>query len=303
MFSVTRESLIIFGFPIHFYGIIIALGIALALFLAEKREERFGFEKETVLSLALWVIPAAILCARLYYVVFSFDEYKSDLVSILDIRSGGMAIYGGLIGGILAGLIFARVKKLSFKRLADLAAPSIALGQAVGRWGNFVNQEAYGVPVSSPALQFFPLAVFIESEGMYFAATFFYESLWCFLIAAACLILEKKKAFRFEGSEIFLYASLYAFERMLVEGLRTDSLYWGCLRVSQLLSACALFACALSVIFLIEKNSGKRVRMLCVSVPAFAAILMCLASVLPGIVLVPAGAALALIVVRKAVTL
>lgn len=150
-----------------------------------------------------------------------------------------MAIYGGLIAGVLGGWLYARVKKLSFWKLADLVAPSIALGQAIGRWGNFVNQEAHGALVENPALQFFPVSVSIGGEWYY--ATFFYESMWCLLIVAALLWAERRNRFLRQGDEFLAYAFLYALERAVVEGMRTDSLYWGAMRVSQGLS---LFAAA-----------------------------------------------------------
>lgn len=299
MFAFTREAVIIAGFPIHYYGIVIALGVYLAVCLAEKREAAFGFQKDTVLSLALFAIPVAVVCARIYYVLFEFDEYRHNLISIFDIRSGGMAIYGGLIGGVLTGFVFSEVRKISFLRLADLAAPSIAFGQALGRWGNFFNQEAYGVKITRPALQFFPLAVYIEHEGAHFAATFFYESFWCLLIVCLCLIFEKKHLFRFKGAEISFYAAMYAFERMLVEGLRTDSLYLGSIRVSQLLSAVCLFAAALSVIFMKSKTNGKRAALLITASFAFAVVCLSLSGMISNLFLLPAGGLILIIVLRE----
>ena len=154
-----------------------------------------------------------------------------------------MAIYGGILAGILAGFIYSQKKKISFFRLADLAAPSIALGQAIGRWGNFVNHEAYGAVVLNPRAQFFPNAVNIS--GIWHYATFFYESVWCFGIVIAILLFERKKKFSRSGDIFLAYVFLYALERGVVEGLRTDSLYWGPLRVSQMLSLLAALAIAI----------------------------------------------------------
>ncbi len=288
MISISQKAITLFGFDIHFYGIIIVIGVYLAILLSEKREEKMGFEKETVLSLSLWALPAAIICARIYYVLFNFDEYKSNLVSVLDIRSGGMAIYGGLIGGILTGFLFAKRKKLSFIKLFDLAAPSMALGQAIGRWGNFVNREAYGIRITNPDLWFFPVSVFIPSENAYFAATFFYESAWCFLIVLLCLIFEKKHLFRFPGAEACFYASMYTFERMIVEGLRMDSLYLGPVRISQLLSAIVLFAVFMMV--LLKRKRGRRLSLAAVGIVAFSAIALSLSGILSSFVLIASGA-------------
>ena len=246
MFELSRNSLTIAGFSIRFYGILMALGVLFGVLLASRREKRVGVPAETTLNLALLAVPISVVCARLYYVAFEWDMYRGDLLSILNVRRGGLAIYGAVLGGIIAGLIYARWKKVGFWRLADLAAPSLALGQAIGRWGNFLNQEAYGVAVTNPKYQFFPAAVFISEDGIWHAATFFYESMWCFLLLAFLLVAERKRFFRRSGDVFLWYVFLYALERGAVEGLRTDSLYWGTVRVSQLLSLLALFAVALA---------------------------------------------------------
>ena len=235
MFELTRSTLTIFGFSIHWYGVLIALGVLGAVLLAWRREERLGLKKETTLDLALICVPVGILCARIYYVLFSWEYYAAHPAEILDIRGGGLAIYGGVIGGVLAGWIYSRVKKVSFGTLTDLVAPGLALAQAVGRWGNFLNQEAYGAAVTKAQFQFFPLSVYIEGSGWHWA-TFFYESLWCALICIFLLRAEKRGFFKRRGDTFLWYLFLYALERCLVEGLRTDSLYIGPLRVSQALS-------------------------------------------------------------------
>ena len=244
MITVSRTAITLFGVQIHFYGLLIVTGILLAVLLAMKREKRLGLPAETTLDLALCCIPAALIGARAYYVLFSLDAYASGpWWKVFAIWEGGMAIYGGILAGILAGFIYSRKKKISFFRLADLAAPSIALGQAIGRWGNFVNQEAYGAVVLNPRAQFFPNAVNIS--GIWHYATFFYESVWCFGIVISILLLEKKKKFSRSGDIFLAYVFLYALERGVVEGLRTDSLYWGPLRVSQMLSLLAALAIAI----------------------------------------------------------
>lgn len=248
MFEISRSALVLFGFELHWYGLLIAMGVLAAVLLACSREKRLGLERDTTLNIALIAVPVAIICARLYYVLFSWEYYAAHPQEILNIRQGGLAIYGGVIGGVLAGWIYCRVKKVSFPKGLDLAAPSLALGQAIGRWGNFLNQEAYGAAVENPALQFFPLAVHIDGSGWHWA-TFFYESLWCALIVAFILVAERKHFFRRSGDIFGAYLLLYGVERALVEGLRTDSLYLGPLRVSQLLSlmlvlgVCLVLAC------------------------------------------------------------
>jgi len=266
MFEISRSALVLFGFELHWYGLLIALGVLAAVLLAGSREERFGFKRDTALNVALAAVPAAIICARLYYVFFSWEYYAAHPWDILNIRQGGLAVYGGVIGGVLAGWIYCRVKKISFLKGLDLIAPCLALGQAIGRWGNFLNQEAYGALVQNPKLQFFPLAVWIEGSGWHWAA-FFYESVWCALVTAFILIAERKNFFRRSGDAFGAYLLLYGLERALVEGLRTDSLYLGPIRVSQLLSlGLVLFVC----IILAWRGKGRPLALL----PAVCCILL-----------------------------
>lgn len=256
MIYVTSTALHLFGLTIHWYGLIIAVGIVLAILLAARREARLNLPRETTLDLALVCIPVAVVCARLYFVIFSWETYADDPVRALYIWEGGMAIYGGILGGLLAGGLYARAKRISFFRLTDLVAPSLALGQAIGRWGNFVNQEAYGAVVTAQWQRFFPLAVWIEADGQWHYATFFYESAWCALIVAALLWAERRRLFRRPGDIFFSYVLLYGLERALVEGLRTDSLYLGPIRVSQALSLLAMLAAAL--ILCLRVQNGRR---------------------------------------------
>lgn len=253
---IGRMAFQLFGIPVYWYGLLITSGVLAGLLLMSIREGRFGLSKDTSVNLALWVVPAAIVCARIYYVAFTWDSFKDNLWSVFNIRGGGMAIYGSLIGGFLTAIFFARTKKINLFTLCDLTAPAVAIGQAIGRWGNFFNQEAYGVPMTNPSFQFFPAAVWIEEQSGWFAATFFYESAWCALIVAFLLIAEKKHFFRRSGEEFLWYVTLYAFERMLVEGLRTDSLYFGPVRVSQALSL-ALFVVGALLIFSLRRGANR----------------------------------------------
>ncbi len=251
------------GLQVHWYGVLIAAGIALGVALASAREARLGLPRQTALDLALIGVPAAIVGARLYYVAFSWHAYRDAPVRALYIWEGGMAIYGGILGALLAGFIYSRRKKLPLLRLTDLAAPSFALGQTIGRWGNFVNQEAYGGAVAHAWQRRFPIGVFIQADGQWHYATFFYESAWCLLIVIALLWGEKKRRFQRDGDVFIAYVFLYALERALVEGLRTDSLYLGPLRVSQLLSLAALLACAIVLLRRSEKKAAPAGTLLC----------------------------------------
>lgn len=164
------------GLNIAWYGIIIACGMVLGFALAIYRCRKTGINKEHIYDLALWLIPVCIICARAYYVIFEWDNYKNDLLSVFEINRGGLAIYGGVLGGVAVALIYCKVKRISFWSLADTLMPSLVLGQAIGRWGNFVNQEAYGNQITNPSLCFFPYGVYIEEIDQWRQATFFYES-------------------------------------------------------------------------------------------------------------------------------
>lgn len=200
-------------------------------------------------------IPLAIVGARLYYVVFEWESYAGDLSKIFAINQGGLAIYGGVIGGIIAAIIFCKMKKVPFFTLVDLVIPSLILGQAIGRWGNFVNQEAFGNMITNPSLQFFPVAVYIEQLGEWHQATFFYESAWNLVLLCVALLLSCGKVK--DGALLSTYFIGYGIGRFLIEGLRTDSLYIvPGIRVSQMLSL-LLIAVGIIMQVLIRKGVLK----------------------------------------------
>lgn len=241
---------LLFGF-LPMYGLLIALAIALGLYWCSREEKRMGLSREISVDFALWTVPAAIVGARLYYVAFQWPQYAYDPLRILRIWEGGLAIYGAVIGGAIGALICARVKKTPFAALADLVAPALILGQAIGRWGNYFNEEAYGRAVRQPALQFFPFAV--QIDGVWHMATFFYESAWDFLGFLLLAALRKRISAR--GNLFLLYLLWYGLGRAVIEGLRTDSLMWGNVRVSQALS---IALCAASAIVLILRHRKHR---------------------------------------------
>ncbi|NPC94278.1 prolipoprotein diacylglyceryl transferase [Bacillus sp. WMMC1349] len=244
---------------VHWYGIIIGVGALLGLWMAVREGERRGLHKDTFVDLVLFAIPIAILCARAYYVLFKWDYYSEHPDQIIQIWNGGLAIHGGLIGAILTGIIFAKKKGLSFWKLADIAAPSILLGQAIGRWGNFMNQEAHGGSVSRQFLENLHLPDFIINQmyvnGQYYHPTFLYESLWS-LTGVLILILLRKA--NLKRGELFLtYVIWYSIGRYYIEGLRTDSLMLtDTLRIAQVISI-VLIVCAVGVILFRRFKGGE----------------------------------------------
>ncbi|HZJ57165.1 MAG TPA: prolipoprotein diacylglyceryl transferase [Clostridia bacterium] len=244
----------LFGKPIFWYGIIIALGVLIGIYLAMRYAKALGYDQEMVVDFCLLAIPMGIIGARLYYVVFSWEYYSRNPLDAFKIWEGGLAIYGVVIGGITSAYIFGRKRKINFWDLCDIIAPSLILGQALGRWGNFFNQEAYGYAINNPAWQWFPAAVYINSTGQWHMATFFYESMWNFLVFFFLLFYKKRR--KIPGEMILLYLILYSLGRVFIEGLRTDSLYWGQFRVSQLLSG-ALIIIGIAAFFIRRKRASN----------------------------------------------
>jgi len=224
---------------VHWYGVIIGVGIALALWLAMREGEKRGLEKDLFADLMLWAIPISILSARIYYVLFQWDYYAQHPSEILAIWNGGIAIHGALIGAVATAYIFTKKRNVSFWKVADIAAPSIILGQAIGRWGNFINQEAHGGEVTRAFLENLMLPEFIINQmyinGAYYHPTFLYESVWNFLGFALLIGLRRVN---FGRGEIFLsYVIWYSIGRFFVEGMRTDSLMLtDFLRMAQVIS-------------------------------------------------------------------
>jgi len=223
------------GFNIAWYGVIIGFGILMGVLLANYKAKRNGYKSDLIFDFILIALPVAIICARLYYVTFEWEEYLNHPLKIFAIREGGLAIYGGVIGGFLSAVVFCKIIKFPILKLIDLAIPSLVLGQAIGRWGNFMNQEAYGAIITNPKLQFFPYGVYIDAVSEWHQATFFYESMWNLLLFIIVLIIARKT--KKDGILLATYFIGYGIARFFIEGLRTDSLYlFGGVRVSQMLS-------------------------------------------------------------------
>lgn len=246
------------AFSIKFYGLIIALGFLLAVLFGGRMAYKWKMDLNKMLDVLLYGTIGGIIGARLYYVAFEWDYYSQHLSEIPKIWNGGLAIYGGLIGGILAAAITCKADKMDFFKLLDLAGMSFLIGQGIGRWGNYANQEAFGTNTTMPwGMSSAKVTDYILSNQALLAEkginmspnipvhpTFLYESVWC-LLGFLVIYIICRKCYKFSGQLILCYGVIYGAERAVVEGLRTDSLYIGSsnLRVSQLLSMIIAAVC------------------------------------------------------------
>lgn len=230
---------------VRWYGIIIASGIVLAYLLGQKEAVKRGLADDFLADLLIWAIPISIISARIYYVAMKWDYYGQNPAKIIEIWNGGIAIHGALIGAVITAYIFCRKRGVSFLKVADIVAPSILVGQIVGRWGNFMNQEAYGGPVTREFLENLLLPnwiieqMYVQELGTYVHPTFLYESVWNVIGLIVLLLLRKVNLQR--GEIFFLYMIWYSIGRFFIEGMRTDSLYLiGELRSAQVVSILAI---------------------------------------------------------------
>ncbi len=236
------------SFEFRFYGLIIAIGMILAVIYGLKRSRQFGLKQDDILDGFLWIMPVAVICARLYYCIFEWSQYKSNPISILYIWEGGLAIYGGVIGAALCVILFSKLKKVNLFAVLDLVALSFLIGQSIGRWGNFINREAHGCETN-----FFLGMTFDGYMGPYHP-TFLYESLWNAAGFALLHFLSKKR--KYDGQIALGYVAWYGLGRTFIEGLRTDSLYFmrevlgEKIRFSQVLAA---VSCIIAVVILVLK--------------------------------------------------
>lgn len=242
-----RVAFTIFGIDVMWYGILMATGMILGTLLALREAKRVGISEDDVLNLAIFAIPSGVIGARLYYVIFNWGYYSQNPSQILNFRGGGMAIHGALIGGILAGLIYTRIKNINFLKMADIALIGMPLAQAIGRWGNYINGEAHGGPTDLPWG--------IMVDGVKVHPTFLYESIWDFGIFIFLWIFRKNK--KYEGQVAIYYIILYSLGRFFIEGLRTDSLMIGPLRMAQVISLVGVIGGIIAHIYLSKKNNKK----------------------------------------------
>ena len=248
------EDFTVFGFTLHWYGTIIAIGFLLAYIYASKRSKQFGLTQDNLLDMLLCAVPAAVIGARLYYVIFNYSLYKDNFWDIFKIWSGGLAIYGAIIGGAIAVIIYCKVKKTSIGAYFDIGALGLLIGQTVGRWGNFLNREAFGGET-----EIFCRMGLTDASGntIYVHPTFLYESVWNLLGLLLLHLFSKSSKRRYDGQVFAMYVAWYGFGRVLIEGLRTDSLYLfnTGLRVSQVLGGLSVLA---AVVYLAVNGSVPR---------------------------------------------
>lgn len=229
-FTLNQDAFSIFGVDIKWYAVIISVGFILAVVYALFRMKEFGLDSDRAIDAILIGLVGGLVGARLYFVAFSWDQYKNDLSLIFNVRQGGLAIYGGLIGALILGGLACKLRKVKLLPMFDITVLGFLIGQAIGRWGNFVNVEAYGAPTDS----FFGMTSSAIPDGPVHPC-FLYESVWCLVGFILLHIYSKKR--KFDGEILLMYLAWYGFGRMWIEGLRQDSLYWGPFRVSQMLSA------------------------------------------------------------------
>ena len=239
-----RVAFTIFGIDIMWYGVLMATGMILGTIIALKEAKRVGIKEDDELDLAMLAIPFGLLGARLYYVIFNWSYYSQNPSQILNFRGGGMAIHGALIAGILTGYVFTKIRKINFLKMADAVIIGMPLAQAIGRWGNFINGEAHGGPTNLPWG--------IMVDGVKVHPTFLYESIWNVGVFVVLWLLRKKK--QYEGEIIVWYVGLYSLGRFFIEGLRTDSLMLGPLRMAQVISVVGVVGAIIAHIYLSKKN-------------------------------------------------
>lgn len=248
--TINNIAFSVFGIDIYWYAILMVCAIVSGIIVAKIRDGLYNIKFDDILDLLIYLIPISIISARLYYVLFDLGYFANNPAQIFNFRTGGMAIYGGIIGGIVTSIIFCKKKNIKIINLLDYLAPALALGQSIGRWGNFINIEAYGTETTLPwRMGIFECGKYVEVHP-----TFLYESIATFILFIILVRIKEKR--KFEGQVTYIYLIGYGFARMLIEGLRIDSLMLGTIRISQLVS---FFILILGVVLYIkEKKKIKK---------------------------------------------
>lgn len=248
---IPRVAITILGMEIYWYAILIVAAIMIAIIWCKRKDGRFEIKFDDILDLIIFLIPISIISARLYYIIFEMDYFFSNPLEIFNLRNGGLAIYGGIIGGAITIFIFCKIRKIKFLDLLDYIVPVLALGQAIGRIGNYINVEAYGIETT------LPLKMEIIENGItkYVHPTFLYEAIVTFALFIILSQLSKKR--KFSGEITYLYIIIYSFVRIFIESLRTDSLMLQNYRISQILSIVLFITFSIILSFYIWKNRKK----------------------------------------------
>lgn len=248
----------ILGLELRWYGVLISTGVIIGLILAGYNSKKKDVNFEHITDTFLIAFPMAIIGARLYYVAFEFESYRGDILSMLNIREGGLAIHGGVIFGLLAAFLYSKKKKFDFLAMVDVVAPSLIFAQAIGRWGNFFNSEAHGGPVSYEFISKFPQFIQrgMHIDGVYYHPTFLYESIWDLLVCLILIYILRRRKDEEKGIVIASYAILYSVGRFFIEGLRTDSLLIGGFRTAQLVSLAGIALGVIAIAFIKYRNKS-----------------------------------------------
>lgn len=245
---------------IYWYSFFIFLSILIGLLIVKKEVVKTKLDKDFIFDLIFYLIPVAIIGARIYYVIFNYSVFKDNFIDVFKIWEGGLAIYGAVIAGILFTIYYCKKKKQSILLTLDILAPCLVLGQAIGRWGNYFNGEAHGVVTSLEYLKSIHIPNFIINgmyiSGNYYIPTFLFESIWCIIVFIILILVRNKIKYKKEGIIVCLYFIMYSIGRFFIEGLRTDSLYLFNFRVSQIVSILLIIIGIVGII-LLNKKEGK----------------------------------------------
>lgn len=249
---------------IYWYSVLIVISVCIGIFFSTKIAKKNGLGRDFIMDLIFYLIPVGIIGARIYYVIFNFSVFKDNLLDIFKIWEGGLAIYGVVIASIIFIIFYCKKKNKDVLLTIDTLIPYLILGQGIGRWGNFINKEAHGAITTFEYLKSLHLPNFIINgmyiNGNYYIPTFLYESLWCILGFIILLIIRKKDNFNHKGILLFSYFIWYGIGRFFIEGLRTDSLYLGIFRVSQIVSIILILVGIIGNIFIIRRKKWKNTK-------------------------------------------
>lgn len=257
-----RVFLSIGSINIYWYSVLIVIAIVIGMYFSLKQADENGLGKDFLYDLIFWLIPVGIIGARLYYVLFNFSMFKDNIIDIFKVWEGGLAIYGVVIAAIIFIIFYCRKKNKSILLTLDTLVPYLILGQAIGRWGNFINKEAHGGLTTIEHLKSLHLPNFIidgmHINGSYYIPTFLYESLWCLLGFIILLIVRNKNKYKNKGLLLFIYFIWYGIGRFFIESLRTDSLYLGIFRISQIVSIILIIIGIIGIIYIIRRDNKCR---------------------------------------------